>query len=162
VIEEEIFRRFHLPQMYLGGLPLAFLSPNQLRWIIGPLQELWSEWKFDAESYDSMTQLLGLYGCLVRERRSADRKTKELKTRPTGLFDPPTVEDDEIVLNARPWTGSDDCPKCGRKLQQPRVIRADEKRIVFAVLCGNCDAELSYVADREDLETLSKTKNVNF
>ena len=157
LIEEEIFKRFHLPQMYLGGLPLDFLTPHQLPWIIGPLQQLWSECRFDAESYDPITKLLAVFGVLVRDRRAADRKAKAFKDRPEDSLASPWVEDAEHVLNARPFTGSRDCPTCGRQLALDRVIRSDSSKIVFATLCERCEREFAFVCDPSELGSFTES-----
>ena len=75
-VESELFRQMNLPQVYLGGLPLAFLNRSQLRWISPTLLDNWSNWRFEPEEYDRVTKMLGVFGDLVRNRRYADQRMK--------------------------------------------------------------------------------------
>jgi hypothetical protein len=90
-LEEWLFRMRHCQVDYLAGLPLAFLNPAQLQWIIRCLfrqenlliESLHGEDRqeeFDAAKYlgqyREIPELLGVFGHLVRERREADRRTK--------------------------------------------------------------------------------------
>ncbi len=151
-LESKIFRSFHLPQMYLGGLPLAFLTHHQLRWICNPLQRLRSEGEFGRESHEPLNKLLGLYGLLVRERRSADRRSKEYKGKLAELNQSHSVQDDEICLTARPWEGEKDCPRCGQRLSDERVIKSETSRLVFAATCCQCEREYAFYCDPKELE----------
>jgi hypothetical protein len=72
LVEQQLFSCMHRPQFYLGGLPLAFFNRPQLGWVIGPLLDLWGRECFIPESYDPLTQLLGLYGATASERRKVD------------------------------------------------------------------------------------------
>jgi hypothetical protein len=65
------FRQWHFPQLYLAGLPLDFMEKPQLRWIIRGLRKFWDERVMEPARYDTFTDLLGVYGALVRSRRKA-------------------------------------------------------------------------------------------
>lgn len=69
-----LFRQWHFPQLYLGGLPLDFMGRPQLRWIIPTLHKLWAQGITDPVAYTKVTDLLGLFGASVRNSRDADNQ----------------------------------------------------------------------------------------
>src|SRR5262249_28890313 len=76
-IEEQwLFRQMHLPQLYLAGLPVDFLGKAQLRCIFLALRERWLNLIYEPTAYDSLTDMLGWFGLLIRDRRRADRRRK--------------------------------------------------------------------------------------
>jgi hypothetical protein len=79
--ERWLFRQWHLPQLHLAALPLDFFARAQLRWMILALQRMWWGGVVEPERYDMITDLLGVYGALVRERREADRRRKAAPAR---------------------------------------------------------------------------------
>jgi hypothetical protein len=78
-IEALLFRQMHLPQLYLGCLPLAFLEPQHQKWIYRPLTDLWDAGQFDPAAYQVLTDLLAVYADLSEARRAADRRIKAEK-----------------------------------------------------------------------------------
>jgi hypothetical protein len=147
-VEEKIFRSLHLPQMYLAGLPLSFFTSYQTRWLAGPLWERWFEGRFDAEAYDELTNMLGIFASLTQNRREADRRNKRSAGVTGELSEEPSEEADfELLLNARPWKESTDCPECRQPLSGERVI-PDTSRFVFAAYCKDCGKEFAFWMNR--------------
>lgn len=104
-VEQQLFNCMNRPQVFLGGLPLAFFTSAQLGWILGPLLDLWGLECFESENYDALTRLLGLYGQTALERREVDRavtddKKSEAKRREaerSKVRDAPTEEGDAVI-----------------------------------------------------------------
>ena len=105
-LEKFWFRLRHCQLDYLGGLPLAFLDRAQLRWIWQNLEGLeydiyrhTTEVLTDEEKnwpvrFAQISEFLGILGLLVRFRREADRKTKDLASNRSSkniLWDGPRV-----------------------------------------------------------------------
>ena len=157
-VEELIFRSLHLPQIYLAGLPLSFLTRSQMRWIIVPLHTLWRDERFDSEAYDPLTALLGVFGQLLQQRRTADRKMKAgVKRHEHSEVDHLRAEEEEsdLVLNASQWDGSTKCKTCRQPLSFDRLLAAEESRITFVMYCKKCDKEVVFRCEPSSLELLA-------
>ena len=96
--ERWLFRQWHFPQLYLAGLPLDFLGKAQLRWVIPRLHRLWANRVLEAEQYDVLTDLLGIYGALVLNRREADRREKAT---PRCVSAPTEIEGKSLLSRIR-------------------------------------------------------------
>jgi hypothetical protein len=157
--ERWAFSRWHLPQLHLAGLPLDFLGRPQLRWVIPALHRLWWGRVVAPERYDMITDLLGVYGALVRERREADRRRKadpaRKYTTPAG---PQLLSDQEAKIDHRPLDpvevlSSPDCPVCGETLQPsdsgpPDLSERSRARV--PLYCPGCDVDREYVVDLDE------------
>jgi len=155
--ERWLFRQWHFPQIYLGGLPLGFLGRAQLRWIIRKLHELWGQAITDPARYAEVTDLLWFFGSSVRRRRAADEKRppatkakkanpgdklpeeKPPKRRPAGIKRPQHV-DVEVwdSIPARDFVSEDvKCPVCH---EEASVLGP-------GLYCEQCDAWLPIAED---------------
>ncbi len=76
-LEVWLFSQRHFPYVHFAGLPFDFLEKPQFRWISRALHELWRDLVVDPQAYDTITNLLGIYGDLARDRRTADKGVKE-------------------------------------------------------------------------------------
>jgi hypothetical protein len=157
--ERWLFRQWHLPQMHLAGLPLDFLGKAQLRWVIRGLQGLWWGGVGTPECYDQITDLLGVYGALVRERREADRRTKAAPaykyTTPAGPEVLSDLEAKEDYLPPDPVRelSSPDCPVCASKLRWSDSSPPDlseRSRARLPLYCPGCDVVREYVVDLDE------------
>lgn len=74
--ERKLFRQMHFPQIILAGLPLDFLNRPQLRWVARTLQDCWCDEDFGLKHSQDVSDLLGVFGVVVRERRHSDRTRK--------------------------------------------------------------------------------------
>ena len=150
-VELELFAQLHLPQPFLGGLPLAFFGRSPLRWFTKPLFENWRDEEFRPEAHGAVTDLLGVFGTLVAERRERDRKEKQPigQVKPSGdLFDvvdhrtpPSPVALDALLclpIDAR-------CATCRTKLQYSgRAPLPDADDWLVTTYCRRCDVERDY------------------
>lgn len=133
-VEEILFRQLSFPQLYLGGIPLAFLGRSQLRWIAAPLLNNWRDWSFEPEAYDVLTELLGTYADLVSARRDADRRTKTVPLK--DAIDSVAIDainsaatkdtmNESFELNEPgkyPELATTLCPKCGGDLRPEEIL----------------------------------------
>jgi hypothetical protein len=157
--ERWLFRQWHLPQLHLAALPLDFLCKPQLRWVILALQRLWWGGVDAPECYDQITDLLGICGALVRERREADRRTKAAPahkyTTPAGPEVLSDLEAKEDFLPPDPVRvlSSPDCPGCASKLRwsgsSPRDLW-ELSRARLPLYCPGCDVVREYVVDLDE------------
>jgi hypothetical protein len=165
-----LFEQRHFPQVYLAGLPLDFLEEPQLALVSPVLDRLWQDQSLDLDGYQGVTNLLGYYGELVRERRTADKNCKSrgrnsagkgvprLRFRPSEALDKyaspeaDRLDDLDADEEARPLT-SPYCPKCQARLQwdscrdltNPRAAKVD-------LYCPQCEKTNLYCVDSEQLE----------
>jgi hypothetical protein len=158
--EEErwLFRQWHFPQLYLAGLPLDFLGKPQLRWVIRTWHRLWGDRVFEPERYDVLTDLLGIYGLMVRTRREADRKQKAAPLDEYLVAVPAAKEDDALWQLERqgpcPQLATLNCPGCGSRLQlsdwaAPDV--SDRARSRVWLYCPGCDADREFTINLDEL-----------
>jgi hypothetical protein len=157
--ERWLFRQRHIPQLYLACLPLDFLGKPQVRWVIRGLTRFWRDLVVEPERYDSFTDLLGLFGLLVRSRREADRRSKERAARGRSvsaeaflLSGPAASTDDHLAVEAGldpiRWLSSRNCLDCKDPLQPREVLDAtDPSRARVRCYCGRCDKEGDYYID---------------
>jgi hypothetical protein len=76
--EQRAFRCYHAPLVFTAGMPLWFFGPNVLRWVMdGFIDKVWG-WK-EAQDFDSLTDLIFLYGQTARQRRDVDTRKKRIK-----------------------------------------------------------------------------------
>jgi hypothetical protein len=157
--EKWLFRQWHLPQLYLAALPLDFLGRSQLRWVILALQRLWWGGVDAPECYDQITDLLGVSGALVRERREADRRTKAAPARtyttPAGpeVLSDLAAKGDYLPPDPVRVLSSPDCPVCGEKLQLSDSGTPDlseRSRTRLPLYCPGCDVDREYVVDLDE------------
>jgi hypothetical protein len=154
-LEERFFRSFHLPQTYLAGLPLAFFRPQQLSWIIAPIQELRSDGRFDAAAYAGVTSLLGVLGMLVRDRRAADRRRKAGREHIRGNLKVAASASDSVSEFDLPrvlWDGLMHCPNCDTMLSLLNGNLAAPQRMEFSLGCIACDREFHFYCDPAALQ----------
>src|SRR5437588_800901 len=71
-----LFPQFHFRQVFLAGLPLAFLPPQLRQWVWRPLIDLWDRTTYIHAAYDRVADVLGLYREAFCSRRDADRRRK--------------------------------------------------------------------------------------
>jgi len=149
--ERWLFRQRHFPQVCLG-LPLAFFPRAQLRWIIRLLTRRWREWDAEPASHDRVTDMLGLFGQLVRARRDADRRAKPAgpSAAPAEVIESVAAadvsqaaladdEEDGLLITSR------FCPRCHAPLELSGgdVGRAGEA-LRFNAYCDGCIVERTY------------------
>lgn len=73
--EERAFRWYQSPLVCTAGMPLWFFGPNVLRWVLEPfIERVWG--LRPDQDFDSLTQLIGLYGRAASDRRSIDANKK--------------------------------------------------------------------------------------
>ncbi|MEQ8785549.1 MAG: hypothetical protein RIC55_04590 [Pirellulaceae bacterium] len=150
-IEDALFRQINFPQLYLAGLPLAFLSVNHLRWILEPLLHNWRNDEFEPEAYDGLTKMLGMYAAITAERRKADRsavrvesdRTKEIAT------DDQECSIDSADLESIPRLTSLACNTCGGELQAIQVVQKtrEDGSFVAELRCEKCDVDRCFSID---------------
>jgi hypothetical protein len=157
--EKWLFRQWHFPQLHLAALPLDFLGRPQLRWVIPTLHRLWWGGVVAPERYDVVTDLLSVYGALVRERREADRRTKAAPARtyttPAGpeVFSDLEAKEDYLPPDPVRVLSSPDCPVCGEKLQLSDSGTPDlseRSRARLPLYCPGCDVDREYVVDLDE------------
>jgi hypothetical protein len=157
--ERWLFRQWHLPQLHLAGLPLDFLCKPQLRWVIPGLQRLWWGGVVEPERYDLASDLLGVYGALVRERREADRRTKAAPARtyttPAGsqVLSDQEAKIDDWPLDPVEVLSSPGCPVCGETLQlsdsgTPDLSERSRARV--PLYCPACDVDRLFEVDLDE------------
>jgi hypothetical protein len=158
--EKWLFRQWHFPQLHLAALPLDFLGRPQLRWVILALHRLWWGRVVAPERYDVVTDLLGVYGALVRERREADRRRKadpaHKYTTPEGpqVLSDLAAKEDYLPPDPVRVLSSPDCPVCGEKLQLSDSGTPDlseRSRARLPLYCPGCDVDHEYVVDLDEL-----------
>jgi hypothetical protein len=167
--EQRSFRCYHAPLALAAGLPLWFFGPNVLRWVMeGFIDRVWG-WK-EGQDFDSLTDLIALYGQIARERRHVDAEKKRMKkvaeNRPDLLAESQEVQYEETidgravanpiptVLPADvPGDGEADCPDlpptrscpCGGRLNRigdkPTVT---DSWMLVDTECAVCEREQTY------------------
>ncbi|MBP90965.1 MAG: hypothetical protein CMJ64_30365 [Planctomycetaceae bacterium] len=94
-----------------------------------------------------MTQLLGRFGMLVRERRNVDRS----KQQTSGEREP--SYDAHNDLDQPDHFTSATCPRCGERRTLDDCQPPDQGgQIVFTLFCRKCDKRIRFWATAEDLE----------
>jgi hypothetical protein len=160
--EKWLFRQWHVPQLHLAALPLDFLGRPQFRWVIPTLHRLWGGRVVAPERYDLVTDLLGVSGALVRERREADRRTKAAPactyTIPAGpeVLSDLAAKEDYLPPDPVRVLSSPDCPVCGEKLQLSDSGPPDlseRSRARLPLYCPGCDVDREYVVDLDEFLT---------
>jgi hypothetical protein len=154
-----LFRQWHFPQLHLAGLPVDFLSKPQLRWVIRASKNLWNNTVLECDRYDMITELLGIFGHLVRERRDADRRQKAEQ----GNRNPRSLQGDEVTVGfrepedeegVRPLS-STNCPDCGSDLRVSSDNSfndlANRSKAKVRLYCGRCNKDRTYVINLDEL-----------
>jgi hypothetical protein len=150
--EQWQFRQRHFPQLYLAGLPLDFLAKPQLRWVLQSLTERWRNPRLAPETYDEVTDLLGLYGVLARNRREADRRQKDAAQGRSASVDPSLLEERHADNDAELLAAEDEraprrlsspeCPACRGPLKNPQFIgRISASLWRVRLYCPGCNEE---------------------
>jgi len=149
--EEErwLFRQYHFPQLHLAGLPLDFFGKAQIRWVIRMLKLLWAGPVIEPDRYDFITDLLGVFGGLVRVRREEDRRSKAAPAGKRMTATDSSILSDVLVSKDDQWgkgiqpaarkLSSRDCPRCGEQLDLVKVL--DPSRYLVRLRCGGCELE---------------------
>jgi hypothetical protein len=156
--ESQLFRQINRPQFYLGGLPLAFFSPPQLRWFLRPLLDLWGQERFQPEDYDALTKLLGLYGEIARSRREADREIKarslraencrEEMRRSSAAESGRTPQEDEVVWERDRDSASSAQPDQATIARVPCLDRPESfPELLPPGNCERCKKKLQWSGD---------------
>jgi len=171
--EERAFRWYQSPLVCTAGMPLWFFGPNVLRWVMEPLIERVWGLRPDRD-FDSLTQLIGLYGRAASDRRSIDTNKKRSATSKRTAPRAPTAsqavyeETDtgstrvtqvpvslpEIVEDETPveYTTSRQCSRCGGSLHPARhgpnrdlvLFTVEGGWICQRVECVECGKELVF------------------
>ena len=174
-LERLLFRLHHQQVDFLAGLPLDFLERAPLRWIIGILDhlegmlrhpdfgDLSSRGEFRPEMYREVSQMLGVFAVLVRNRREADRRAKARRAVPRREYN----RDLEDVSKAdgrpvnRDAVAADDqhasdpielislaCPICQTRLTDAEAEDVSHSdRAVFWAYCRHCDRRDRFIAN---------------
>ena len=166
-LEQLLFRRMHAPQYYLAGLPVAFLGPSQLRFIVDPLLlELWSPTKIlQPEAYLPLADMLSCYAFLNSQRRLADREQKgdaekAPKTISQERLDVTVLPEERELddIEPLPMLSSLDCRTCGQALQCDKALAEPKDGIVaLRLYCAKCDSYQSYRVSLSWLKSLEAT-----
>jgi hypothetical protein len=155
--ERWLFRQAHFPQLYLAGLPLCFFGRSQQRWIAKAVRERWKQPELPVEDYDFITELLGLFGTFVTERRRADRTTYVSKREKLSAFTedemptdrPPSKEGIaslSLMADGAPRLTSLNCPKCNQRLSPSECLGQISKTdLLVALFCSECDTTDHYL-----------------
>jgi hypothetical protein len=139
--ENAMFRQLNFPQLYLAGLPLAFMNVNHWRWIGGPLLERWSyDGELVADAYDPVNQVLGIYADLTQRRRETERQEKTYKTAERSRTD--TELDQQLAPSPSDWSEDVDTVMALPELKSTKCPRCNEE--MYARYC-------QFVEGREDL-----------
>ncbi len=161
--ERWLFGQWHLPQLYLAGLPLDFLGRSQIRWVFRKLRKFWYGGVYDPDPYDEVTDLLGLFGTLVQDRREADRAWKKRPPVQYHLTADPQSPPDEGVEEDTGVQGvgeqetvraleSRHCPRCGEILQIGEIKdMTDRSRAVVRLDCPECYLDRLFWLNLDDL-----------
>jgi hypothetical protein len=155
--EQVLFRQLHAPQLYLAGLPLAFLGRPQLRWIASPLLDLWNREAFEPNAYDPLTDLLGIYGILAESRRLADRRLKQAKGKPEMQLEAanllPARDSGAELIDKPPLLMSTQCSACGNTLRPQGVTDPwPPEWFVAEFYCPGCGVPKLYRVPRGVVE----------
>jgi hypothetical protein len=155
--ERWLFRQTHFPQLYLAGLPLCFFGRPQQRCIVKAIRERWKQPESPVEDYDLVTELLGLFGTLVSERRRADRATYVSKREKLSAFTEDEMPSDRppskegiaslnLMADGAARLTSLNCPKCNQRLSPSGYLgQISESDMLVALFCRGCDSTDHYL-----------------
>jgi hypothetical protein len=155
-VEKQLFSQMHMPQFFLGGLPLAFLGGPQIGWIVRPLLNFWRQEEFGPRGYDALTKLFWIYADLGARRRETDREIKartraaernqeEWRKSSEDHSSGPPKEGDAIWQRHRDSTDAgyvDQCICDAEPLRQPPESYPE---LVPPAICARCKTKLHLV-----------------
>jgi len=185
--EQRLFDLEHRQVDFLGGLPIAFLGPAQLRWVVRTLHKLeaclvqgdaaryQATWGAREDAFADIPMLLGIFGGLSRERRTADRQAKgrqrnascvRIRQAPKdrGLDNLAVASDAGPAENAAGREEPSAPPERLHTTQCPRdgcgvaltvagpVDLSDPQNAVVDLYCPRCDETARYVIDLNALK----------
>ena len=154
--ERLLFENMHLPQHYLGGLPLVLVMPR-FRFIRRVLLEVWEQLP-NASMIPVLHRMLRYYATLITRRREADRR---IKRQPQAEFDDgayvPQTESDffqQIASEIREIRRID-CG-CPRRDWHSELIGRGRAEIRILHRCFACSFQMETVLTAEEFRRIGE------